>query len=186
MNGQPAQPGQLQWTTSQAAVVTAPADDLVTGVGAGPAKLRAALVSTPSIFLEFPVTVTASAPALAPAAPPSFVQMNAAPALALNSLLSQAAQGHAADMAARNFFSSTSQDGRTFAHRGSWGHAVSRAGENMAAGRLTAQEVVGSWLKRPGHCANIMNASFRELGVGYTFRAGSTYRPASVQGFGTC
>ena len=40
-------------------------------------------------------------------------------------------------------------------------------GENIASGQRTAQEAVQGWLDSPGHCANIMNAAFAEMGVGY-------------------
>ncbi|MFC4639008.1 CAP domain-containing protein [Deinococcus hohokamensis] len=107
-----------------------------------------------------------------------------APALSLNAQLTQAAQGHAADMAARNYFSHTSLDGRTMADRvEATGYRWSTIGENIAAGQTSPEEVVSGWLNSPGHCANIMNPAFRELGVGYA--QGGNYGHDWVQDFGT-
>jgi len=39
-------------------------------------------------------------------------------------------------------------------------------GENIAHGQTTAQEVMTDWMNSPGHRANIMNANFKQLGVG--------------------
>ena len=40
-------------------------------------------------------------------------------------------------------------------------------GENIGLGSPTAADVVDGWLHSPGHCANMMEPSFEELGVGY-------------------
>lgn len=109
----------------------------------------------------------------------------AAPALAYNSLLERAAQGHAADMASKNYFSHTGLDGRTFSQRiTAAGYSWRTAGENIAAGYATPEAVVQGWLQSPGHCANIMNSAFKEIGVGYGTSAASTYRHYWVQNFG--
>lgn len=108
----------------------------------------------------------------------------AAPALNANAQLNQAAQGHASDMADRNYFSHTSQDGRTMADRiNATGYRWSTIGENIAAGQATPEEVVSGWLSSPGHCRNIMNPAFRELGVSYV--QGGSYGHYWVQNFGT-
>ena len=110
----------------------------------------------------------------------------AAPALTYHALLEQAAQAHAADMANRNYFSHTSQDGRSFSQRiSATGYSWRTVGENIAAGYATPESVVDGWLKSPGHCANIMNPAFREIGIGYAYGAGSTYKYYWVQDFGT-
>lgn len=41
------------------------------------------------------------------------------------------------------------------------------AGENIAWGQKTPREVVNAWMNSPGHRANIMNAAFTTIGVGY-------------------
>ena len=43
---------------------------------------------------------------------------------------------------------------------------------------------MAGWLKSEGHCRNIMNGSFKELGVGYAANASSSYRTYWVQDFG--
>ena len=57
-------------------------------------------------------------------------------------------------------------------------------GENVAAGYATAQSVVDGWMTSDGHCANIMNGNFEELGVGYVYDSSSTYGYWWTQNFG--
>jgi len=211
VGGQPAQPGQLRWTTSNAAVATVSQNGLITAVAAGNAVVRTALVSNPGAYLDFSVTVAARTPAPAPTPTPTpapapdttvgqqvlqlvnaaraqarscgTTSFAAAPALTLNTQLGQAAQGHASDMATQNYFSHTSKDGRTFVQRiTATGYAYRTIGENIAAGQSTPQQVVAGWLQSEGHCRNIMNPSFRELGVGYA--RGGSYGHYWVQDFG--
>jgi len=54
-------------------------------------------------------------------------------------------------------------------------------GENIAAGQATPQEVMTGWMNSPGHKANIMNPSFKQLGVGYV--KGGSYGHNWVQIF---
>jgi len=90
----------------------------------------------------------------------------AAPPLAWNDLLTTAADGHSKDMAARNYFSHTSADGRTLADRvNATGYAWASLGENIAAGYIGVNAVMDGWIASPGHCANLMNAGFAEVGV---------------------
>lgn len=106
--------------------------------------------------------------------------------LTYNAKLEAAAQGHASDMAARNYFDHVNTAGVTYSGR------VSAAGynwrivaENIAAGQATAEEVVASWLQSPGHCSNILNPALRELGVGYATSRTAKYGTYWVQDFGT-
>ncbi len=46
------------------------------------------------------------------------------------------------------------------------------AGENIAAGQQTPQEVVTAWMNSPGHRDNILNPSFISLGVGIFYKEG--------------
>lgn len=106
-------------------------------------------------------------------------------ALVLNAQLNAAAQKHATDMATYNYFSHTGRDGSTpWARMTREGYAWRRAGENIAAGQTSARAVVDGWLRSPGHCANLMNANFKDLGVGYAYGAASTYKRYWVQNFG--
>jgi len=98
-------------------------------------------------------------------------------ALAWNALLTQAAAGHSQDMAAKNYFSHTSADGRALSDRiTATGYAWSSIGENIAAGYSTVDIVMDGWMSSDGHCANIMNASFTEVGLACVpGTAGSSY-----------
>nr|WP_314631594.1 CAP domain-containing protein [uncultured Noviherbaspirillum sp.] len=100
-----------------------------------------------------------------------------APALRWNGVLFNAAGAHSTDMAANNYFSHTSQDGRNPGQRITGaGYAWSAYGENIAAGQTSAQSVVDGWLASPGHCANIMNASYADIGTACVASSTSTYR----------
>ena len=105
--------------------------------------------------------------------------------------LEAAAQDHAEDMAAQDYFDHQSLDGRSPWDRlGDAGYTYHAAAENIAAGQITAESVVDAWMNSPGHRANILNPYFRELGVGYHLEAGDTfpdpygYRHYWVQDFG--
>jgi uncharacterized protein YkwD len=100
--------------------------------------------------------------------------------------LRAAARDHSQDMATNNYFSHTSQDGRTFDQR-IWQSGYTGGfplGENIAAGASSAQAVVDGWMSSSGHCRNIMNGSFRVIGIGYAFNQSSSYRHYWTQSFG--
>lgn len=101
----------------------------------------------------------------------------AVPALAWNDALTNAAYGHSKDMADQNYFAHTSKDGRSFSQRiTDAGYSWSWAGENIAAGQSSVQAVVGGWMSSPGHCANIMSASARDIGVACARNDASDYK----------
>jgi uncharacterized protein YkwD len=106
--------------------------------------------------------------------------------LSLNSRLSDAAREHARDMARHGMLEHAGTDGSTPASRvmsaGYWWRDV---GENIASGAMTPEEVVQGWLASPGHCGNLMNPSFHELGVGYVVDAKSASGVYWVQVFAT-
>ncbi|MFB6726463.1 CAP domain-containing protein [Kribbella sp. NPDC056345] len=109
------------------------------------------------------------------------------PALNRHSALDNAAQGHAADMANRNYFSHNSLDGRTPWDRIRQAGYPTNTGraENIAAGQTTPAAVVSSWMNSAGHRANMLNCSYRSIGVGYGYNSSSTYDHYWVQNFGT-
>lgn len=83
-----------------------------------------------------------------------------------NDRLGAAALRHSRDMANNNHFSHTGTDGSDAGQRISAAGYVWRTyGENIAAGYPTAQAVFTGWKNSPGHCRNIMNVSFLEMGV---------------------
>ena len=88
--------------------------------------------------------------------------------LAWNAQLASAADSHARNMANHNFFDHLDRDGRTPGDRAELaGYVAQQVGENIAAGLDTPRKVVDGWLASPGHCANLMNPQFRELGAAY-------------------
>ncbi|MEU1199399.1 sigma-70 family RNA polymerase sigma factor [Streptomyces sp. NPDC005813] len=81
--------------------------------------------------------------------------------------LEDAAQAHSDDMAARNFFEHTNPDGADPGQRiTAAGYRWSTYGENIAQGQQTPEAVMESWMNSPGHRANILNCSFKNIGVG--------------------
>ena len=78
------------------------------------------------------------------------------------------AANHTRAMANQNFFDHIDRDGRTPGDRAELaGYLYRQIGENIAAGRDTANKVVDGWLASPGHCATLMNPDFTELGAAY-------------------
>lgn len=91
----------------------------------------------------------------------------AAPPLSVSPELSDAAAGHARDMARKNYFDHRARDGSQPKDRVlRAGYLPSLSGENIAYGPESAEEVVAGWLDSPGHCANMMDTRFRHIGVG--------------------
>jgi uncharacterized protein YkwD len=102
--------------------------------------------------------------------------------------LARAAQAHADDMNANNYFEHDSLDGRTFSDRiAETRYSGLPAGENIAMGFQNASEVVTGWLNSPGHCMNIMDSEFDEMGFGFASHIDARYSiPVTywVQDFG--
>lgn len=102
--------------------------------------------------------------------------------LTLNDKLGNAAQAHSDDMAQRDFFDHTNPDGEDPGDRvTAAGYKWSTYGENIAAGQRTPAAVMDSWMNSSGHRANILNCSFKEIGIGYRQGSGG---PWWTQNFG--
>lgn len=87
--------------------------------------------------------------------------------LTVSRKLERAAQGHARDMAKRKYFDHRAPDGSQPRDRVQrTGYRWRLTGENIAFGPESAEEVVAGWLASPGHCENIMDDRFQEIGVG--------------------
>jgi uncharacterized protein YkwD len=100
----------------------------------------------------------------------------AAAALAWHCQLENAAQGHSTSMAENDYFSHTGLDGSSPGDRiSAAGYNWSSYGENIAAGYGDAQTVMDAWMASAGHCANLMNDRFTEMGAGTASNPGSTY-----------
>ncbi|MFI1046187.1 CAP domain-containing protein [Streptomyces griseoruber] len=88
--------------------------------------------------------------------------------LAVDPLLTAAAQAHCADMVARAFYAHTSPEGSQPWDRAAAAGSTRRTiGENIACGQRSAAEVVEGWMNSPGHRANILKPAFTHIGVGY-------------------
>ncbi|HTT13103.1 MAG TPA: CAP domain-containing protein [Burkholderiaceae bacterium] len=101
-------------------------------------------------------------------------EFGAASPLRRSPRLEQAAASHALDMAERGTMSHTGHDGSMPAQRVTrTGYSWSAVGENIAAGQRDADAVVESWLESPGHCANLMNPEYSEVGVAFATNSAS-------------
>ena len=88
--------------------------------------------------------------------------------LTLNIQLSNAARAKSQDMHDNKYFSHTSPTyGSPFDMLKKFGISYRTAGENIAMGYASPEAVVNGWMNSPGHRANILNASFTQIGVGY-------------------
>ncbi|MEV6566148.1 CAP domain-containing protein [Streptomyces kronopolitis] len=95
--------------------------------------------------------------------------------------LSGLAQRFSDDMAGRGFFGHTDPDGDTPWDRARTAGVSDLGGENIARGQADARAVMDSWMKSPGHRANILNCEYKTLGVGAHFGPGG---PWWTQDFG--
>jgi len=107
------------------------------------------------------------------------------PPLAFDARLRDAARRHSEAMAEQGFFSHVAPDGREMTDRvDATGYDWAALGENIAAGRDGAEATFTQWRESPGHCRNLMNPGFTELGVGYAFSASSPFGHYWTQNFG--
>jgi uncharacterized protein YkwD len=108
------------------------------------------------------------------------------PPLKPNPALDAAAQRHAGDMLARAYFAHESPEGKTVRERArAAGYDWRAIGENIAEGQLSVAEVMETWMNSPGHRRNILDKSFKELGVGLALgRSGDGFQVEWVQTFG--
>lgn len=116
----------------------------------------------------------------------------AASPLTWNAQLAGAALAHSQDMA-RNGYNEAGP------HAGSDGSSAQQRiertgytnwsinGENVAAGYTVGgpNDVVEAWLASPGHCENIMNPQFREIGISFVALRGAKYNGFFTQDFGS-
>jgi uncharacterized YkwD family protein/spore coat assembly protein SafA len=87
--------------------------------------------------------------------------------LTANWELSRVARIKSQDMKNKGYFSHYSPTyGSPFDMMKKFGFKFYSAGENIAMGQRTPQEVMTAWMNSPGHRANILKADFKEIGVG--------------------
>ena len=93
-----------------------------------------------------------------------------APLLQMESSLRCAARMHSRDMSDETyFFSHDNEQGEEPADRVLKAGREGYGGENISAGRSTAEATMAGWMASPGHCRNIMNANHTVIGVGYAW-----------------
>ncbi|MBU1036941.1 CAP domain-containing protein [Patescibacteria group bacterium] len=101
-----------------------------------------------------------------------------------DNLLNQAAYQKTEDMLVDQYFAHVSPSGRQLAN---WLRAVNynykTAGENLAIGFASAEEVVTAWTKSETHYANIIDSDFSEIGVGMTSGNYNNYETTLVAQF---
>lgn len=99
------------------------------------------------------------------------------PALKVNAKLAGVAEKKAEDLRDNNYFAHQSPTyGSPFDMMKQFGISYTSAGENIAKGQKTPADVMNGWMNSEGHRANILNASYTEIGVGYvTDSNGTTY-----------
>lgn len=89
-----------------------------------------------------------------------------APPLVWSNQLEKAAFIHSKDMARKKYFNHTGSDGSTAADRMERsGYAWKSYGENIGLGYRDEQEAFAAWLSSAGHCRNMMNPQYKEIGV---------------------
>ncbi|MGM1020465.1 MAG: CAP domain-containing protein [Bacillota bacterium] len=88
--------------------------------------------------------------------------------LASNAKLTEVALAKAKDMSTNNYFSHTSPTyGSPFDMMKKFGVTYTYAGENIAMGQQTPQEVMKAWMNSQGHRENILKAEYTQIGVAY-------------------
>ena len=88
--------------------------------------------------------------------------------LSLSAKLTDIATMKSKDMADKGYFDHTSPTyGTPFQMLQDFGVHYSSAGENIAAGQKTPEEVMNAWMNSPGHRANILGANFTQIGIAY-------------------
>ena len=95
-------------------------------------------------------------------------------ALTIDTKVQQAALVRAKESA--QSFSHTRPNGSSFSTAlTEAGVSYRTAGENIAYGQTTPQQVMNAWMNSSGHRANILNANYTTIGVGYTVINGTAY-----------
>ncbi|HLC69458.1 MAG TPA: CAP domain-containing protein [Patescibacteria group bacterium] len=92
---------------------------------------------------------------------------NNLPTLKEQVVLDQSSTLKAEDMATKKYFSHNGPENHNLAYfLGQAGYKYNVAGENLAMGFSSAEEVLNAWVKSPTHLANLMDKDYEEIGVG--------------------
>jgi uncharacterized protein YkwD len=85
-----------------------------------------------------------------------------------NDTLALASRLHSEDMAHFNYFNHQGHDGSSPAQRVERaGYRYRATGENIAGGQMEPEEAMAGWIKSPGHCANLMNPVYTDMGAAF-------------------
>jgi uncharacterized protein YkwD len=91
---------------------------------------------------------------------------NGLPTLDVATKLNTSAQYKADDMSAKEYFAHTENNVTVSTWLQSAGYKYETAGENLAVGYSTAQDIVEAWKNSPTHYANLIDLDFKDFGVG--------------------
>jgi uncharacterized protein YkwD len=99
------------------------------------------------------------------------------PALTVSVNLNRESSWLAKDMADKDYFNHTDSLGRTPEVRGADCGTSKGIGENIAAGttRDTAKEAFDAWKASDGHNRNMLNSSYKQIGIARYYDPASTY-----------
>ncbi|MFN3396216.1 MAG: CAP domain-containing protein [Thermodesulfovibrionales bacterium] len=90
--------------------------------------------------------------------------------------LAKAASVHASDMAEGDRLSHNGRDGSDPGERiRSAGYRWKAFGENIGEGYRTPDDIFRAWMKSEGHCKNIMNPLFKDVGASRIINGKKTY-----------
>ncbi|WP_406208941.1 CAP domain-containing protein [Kitasatospora sp. NBC_01560] len=177
-------------TTSGTPSATAPSSAASAKASSGPASSPATKASATTAASSTASTARTGAPAPATTASGTAAQyaqqvvdlvnaqraQNGCGPLTAEPRLAAAAQGHSEDMANRNYFDHASPEGYHADHRiEATGYRWSSWGENIARGQKDPAAVMDAWMNSPGHRANILNCSFKQIGVGVRTGSGGPW-----------
>ena len=136
-----------------------------------------------------PPSTTAVAPSVGPYADRILEILNAERTsrglqpLAFESRLVDAAMAHTQHQASLGMIFHYAPDGTGPGERiSATGYTFSTWGENVAAGQTSPESVMTAWMESPGHCKNILNPQFTEIGVAF-FETSDSYRTWWTQKF---
>ncbi|MEK5238393.1 CAP domain-containing protein [Paenibacillus sp. FSL L8-0470] len=144
-------------TATPVATPVATAKPTATPVATPKPTATPAAVSTQESYIQQIVTLVNKERATAGLSPVSALES-----------LNKVAAAKATDMRTNNYFSHTSPTyGSPFDMMATFGVTYRAAGENIAMGQRTPQEVMTAWMNSEGHRANILSANFNYIGVGF-------------------
>lgn len=100
--------------------------------------------------------------------------------------LAATALAQATDLALRDTLSHRDARQRTLKERlQASGYPLRVAGENLAAGQSQFEGALSAWLASAGHCANLMQPQYSDVGLACVQRRGSRYERFWVAHLGT-